>query len=352
MSKDRPETPHAIASNRVERRQALRGLGALAAMVSGCSSNMGSPAGSGGSSAGGSGAFGGSNSSGGSFSSGGSTSRGGASGSTGGSDAGSAAGGAAGEAMDGAANPGDAQTADAMASADAQLEAGGPDLIVPPWDTVPTCTAVSATDGAGQGPFFIHEKEKNDDVSLYREDIRGRYDMSAAPGVEMQLHFRVLSKASLNCGMPIVVPNVDVYIWHTDAQGFYSGFGTRGGADEQKPDDPYTGVPSTTNLDTSERFCRGVQTTDRDGVVSFRTIFPGWYNGRVLHIHFVAFKPGSSSWLYLKPSGKAVDAGCQSSATAQCITGVMPPSSGGPTLTAQELQTLRQWILDGAAGPP
>jgi protocatechuate 3,4-dioxygenase beta subunit len=40
---------------------------------------------------------------------------------------------------------------------------------------------------------------------------------------------------------------------------------------------------------------RGVQTTDENGVVSFRTVFPGWYNGRALHIHFVAFKQGSMS---------------------------------------------------------
>jgi hypothetical protein len=58
------------------------------------------------------------------------------------------------------------------------------------------------------------------------------------------------------------------------------------------------------------------------------------------------------SWLYLKASGKAATAGCQPSATAQCIPGVMPPSTGGPTLDAQELETLRQWIADGAAGPP
>jgi hypothetical protein len=59
------------------------------------------------------------------------------------------------------------------------------------------------------------------------------------------------------------------------------------------------------------------------------------------------------SWLYLKASGKASAAGCTASSTAQCITATMPPSaSGAPTLSATELQTLRQWILDGALGPP
>jgi len=59
------------------------------------------------------------------------------------------------------------------------------------------------------------------------------------------------------------------------------------------------------------------------------------------------------SWLYLKASGKAADAGCVPSATAQCIAGVMPPSASAlPALSAVELETLRQWIQDGASGPP
>ncbi|WP_104984657.1 hypothetical protein [Sorangium cellulosum] len=59
-----------------------------------------------------------------------------------------------------------------------------------------------------------------------------------------------------------------------------------------------------------------------------------------------------NSWLYLKASGRAETVGCQQTATAQCIPGVMPPSTGGPTATARELENLRQWILDGAEGPP
>lgn len=57
------------------------------------------------------------------------------------------------------------------------------------------------------------------------------------------------------------------------------------------------------------------------------------------------------SWLYRKIADQAKNAGCQPSAEAQCITGVMPPAMNGPTLSAAELQTVRQWILDGAKGP-
>jgi protocatechuate 3,4-dioxygenase beta subunit len=54
-----------------------------------------------------------------------------------------------------------------------------------------------------------------------------------------------------------------VDLWHCDAEGAYSGVeGAEG-----------------------ETFCRGIQLTDAAGAAEFRTIFPGWYTGRVVHIH-------------------------------------------------------------------
>src|SRR5688572_15006006 len=163
-------------------------------------------------------------------------------------------------------------------------------LTAPPWDSVPTCSA-SNTDGAGQGPFFIHDAERADDIALFRQDIRGRYDEAAEAGVEMQLHVRVLDATSGACNAAPVA-GLEVYIWHTDGQGYYSGFGNPG---DQQPDTPYAGVPNQNDLDSSDRFCRGAQVTDENGVVSFRSIFPGWYNGRDVHIHLLALRPGSSS---------------------------------------------------------
>src|SRR5688572_33343770 len=94
-------------------------------------------------------------------------------------------------------------------------------MVVPPWDAVPAC-APSSTDRAGQGPFFIHDGERDDDVSLYRQDIRGRYNVDAEPGTEMQLHLRVLSAGGAQCAMT-PMRDVEIYVWHVDAQGFYSG---------------------------------------------------------------------------------------------------------------------------------
>ncbi len=65
-----------------------------------------------------------------------------------------------------------------------------------------------------------------------------------------------------------------VDIWHSDKDGMYSGYKRQG-------DD---------GADTSgETFCRGYQTTDADGEASFVTMFPGWYPGRVPHIHFKVY---------------------------------------------------------------
>ncbi|MFO7325057.1 MAG: hypothetical protein DIU62_004995 [Pseudomonadota bacterium] len=163
-----------------------------------------------------------------------------------------------------------------------------PRLLVPPWDEVPDCRP-SPTDRAGQGPFFIHDGERDDDVSLFRQDIRGRYDPEAEPGTEMQLHLRVLRGGSAGCSASPLA-GVEVYVWHCDAQGYYSGFGDPG---EQNPDEPYRFRPGPNDLKNNTRFCRGAGISDEDGVVSFRSIFPGWYNGRDVHVHVMVLQRGS-----------------------------------------------------------
>ena len=66
-----------------------------------------------------------------------------------------------------------------------------------------------------------------------------------------------------------------VEIWHPDAAGQYSGY--RG--------------PGDNRADTSgETLLRGMQITDTNGNVEFVTIYPGWYPGRTVHIHFKAYR--------------------------------------------------------------
>jgi protocatechuate 3,4-dioxygenase beta subunit len=71
-----------------------------------------------------------------------------------------------------------------------------------------------------------------------------------------------------------------VDIWHCDKDGYYSEYGCGG----MQPID-YTAV----------HFLRGRQTTDANGLVSFTSIFPGWYTGRATHIHVHVYNSGGNS---------------------------------------------------------
>ena len=68
------------------------------------------------------------------------------------------------------------------------------------------------------------------------------------------------------------VPNANVEIWHVDAAGNYSQYGTQ----------------------TTQTFLRGIQTTNNNGEVTFTTIYPGWYQGRATHIHVEVTMNGRS----------------------------------------------------------
>ncbi|KAB2572126.1 putative gpi anchored protein [Lasiodiplodia theobromae] len=69
------------------------------------------------------------------------------------------------------------------------------------------------------------------------------------------------------------VPGVYVDIWNANATGVYSGIYTSGNYAAD-------GLNST--------YLRGIQETDKDGVVAFETIFPGHYDGRATHTHLLA----------------------------------------------------------------
>jgi protocatechuate 3,4-dioxygenase beta subunit len=53
-----------------------------------------------------------------------------------------------------------------------------------------------------------------------------------------------------------------------------------------------------------QRFLRGFQLTDASGLAQFTTIYPGWYAGRAVHIHFKIRTGGAqfTSQLYFDES--------------------------------------------------
>jgi protocatechuate 3,4-dioxygenase beta subunit len=98
-----------------------------------------------------------------------------------------------------------------------------------------------------EGPYYI------DGEKVRRDITEGR------PGVPLTLRTTVVDASTCK-----VIKGASVDIWHCDALGVYSGFGS--------------GARSRT-------FMRGIQRTDAKGVATFETVYPGWYQGRTVHIH-------------------------------------------------------------------
>ena len=110
-----------------------------------------------------------------------------------------------------------------------------------------------------EGPFFVDQR-------LNRSDIRvDPSDGSLKAGVPLSLTFRVSAVGSAGCN-PLSGAIVDV--WQCDAVGAYSGVNERDSRSANK------------------NFLRGYQVTDANGTTQFTTIYPGWYPGRTVHIHF------------------------------------------------------------------
>ncbi len=112
-----------------------------------------------------------------------------------------------------------------------------------------------------EGPYFV-------DAVLERSDIRPDPATGVAPeGLPLELTFRVSRVDGSEC-RPLSDALVDV--WQCDALGVYSDVRDIQG-----------------RFDTvGQKFLRGHQVTDPDGTARFTTIYPGWYEGRTVHIHF------------------------------------------------------------------
>lgn len=112
-----------------------------------------------------------------------------------------------------------------------------------------------------EGPFFV-------DKMLNRSDLRSEDEPNVKNGVPLDLTFGVFKVDGMMC-TPVVGAMVD--IWHADTQGVYASVNN----------------PIIQRMDTTAKsFLRGYQVTDENGLCTFKTIYPGWYGSRCVHIHF------------------------------------------------------------------
>lgn len=108
---------------------------------------------------------------------------------------------------------------------------------------------------------------------ILRSDLRSNVGESMVlSGVPLNL---TLTVANLNQSCA-VIEGAAVYIWHCDKDGEYSAYNTSANGDH-----------------VGETYLRGVQLTDANGQVSFTTVYPGWYAGRITHIHAEVYLDGN-----------------------------------------------------------
>lgn len=140
-------------------------------------------------------------------------------------------------------NAGSTQGARAVATLGAAVSA--PSCIVRPAET--------------EGPYFVDEK-------INRCDIRtNTSDGKASVGAPLALTFNVANVGSGSCTS---LADATIDVWQCDAAGTYSDVSDQG------------------FQTVGKNYLRGYQVTDSFGQAKFTTIYPGWYQGRAVHIHF------------------------------------------------------------------
>jgi protocatechuate 3,4-dioxygenase beta subunit len=126
-----------------------------------------------------------------------------------------------------------------------------------PEGKLPSCIV---TPKQTEGPFFVDERLKRSDIRVESSDG------SVKSGVPLHLRLRVSTLRGAGCNP---LPGAIVDIWQCDAIGVYSAVHEPG-----------------SQSSAANNFLRGYQVTEGDGTSQFTTIYPGWYPGRTVHIHF------------------------------------------------------------------
>jgi protocatechuate 3,4-dioxygenase beta subunit len=98
-----------------------------------------------------------------------------------------------------------------------------------------------------EGPYYIAGEKVRRDITEGRA------------GTPLLLRAFVVNASTCKA-----IKGAAVDIWHADAGGVYSGFGQGSG---------------------NRTFMRGIQRTNAKGLALFRSVYPGWYQGRTVHIH-------------------------------------------------------------------
>ena len=106
-----------------------------------------------------------------------------------------------------------------------------------------------------QGPYWIDEMLNRSDIRV--DPSTGLQSVGVPLNLALNFHDVHGCKA---------IEGAQVDLWQCDAAGSYSG--------------------QRENGTVGKKFLRGYQIADASGAVNFTTVYPGWYRGRTVHIHF------------------------------------------------------------------
>ena len=174
-----------------------------------------------------------------------------------------------------AACGGDEERSAAAATTDVTTTDGRTATVEPKTSTSKATSALfdeasscSVTAELTEGPYYF-------DVDAIRSDITEDRE-----GTPLRLAVRVLDAGSCE-----PIENAVVDIWHCDAGGLYSGFESASTGGPGGGDPGGGGGPGGGGRTDERTYLRGAQATNEHGIVQFRTIYPGWYQGRTVHTH-------------------------------------------------------------------
>ena len=145
-----------------------------------------------------------------------------------------------------------------------------PVVTTPTTPTTPTAGACTVIPEETGGPYPADGTNSNGGSivnvlnlsGVVRSDIRSSFNgaTGVAAGVPLTIKLKIVN-ANNSCAS---AAGFAVYLWHCDRDGNYSLY---------------------SNGVTNQNYLRGVQETDANGELTFVSIFPGCYTGRMPHVH-------------------------------------------------------------------
>jgi protocatechuate 3,4-dioxygenase beta subunit len=119
--------------------------------------------------------------------------------------------------------------------------------------------------------------------TMLKDSIEGPFYFCTKPGLADSARGQpgaplVIALRAINAATCQPIPDAVIDVWHCDARGLYSG-------QNLAVDEPIKSAKHAPPVN-DDRHCRGALRTDAEGIAEFRSVYPGYYVERAVHIHF------------------------------------------------------------------